>query len=383
MQAALTSPRLRRRAALTLLAVILALAALWLATHIPHTLSVFVVAAFVAAGVSPVVVRLERFLPRAGAIAVVYAGLLAVGVLLAFLVVPALLAQVQILATAAPSSVDGLQQRIDAAQRFLRLHFLRGSFAPGAGDLHSIVASRTSLAVTTVLASLTDILVRAFTAAFVGISALVLSAFFVYRGERLVDGVYQFLPEKRRATARALVIELAEVFGSFVSGQVALCAITGALIFGLTAATGFKFALLLAIVAGLAYAVPFVGMIVAHVVALVLAAPEGTQMVLWVQAIVFVVARVVDNVFVPKVMADSVGVSPVVVMFAVFAGGELFGLPGLLLGIPIAALTKVAWSFYRRNDPYETPLPEEAVPSDAPSAAAAPGLALEIPAARL
>jgi hypothetical protein len=46
-------------------------------------------------------------------------------------------------------------------------------------------------------------------------------------------------------------------------------------------------------------------------------------------------------------MSESVGVSPIVVMFATFAGGELFGLPGLLLGIPMAALAKVAWRFYR------------------------------------
>jgi predicted PurR-regulated permease PerM len=46
-------------------------------------------------------------------------------------------------------------------------------------------------------------------------------------------------------------------------------------------------------------------------------------------------------------MSESVGVSPIVVMFAVFAGGELFGLPGLLLGIPAAALAKVAWRFFR------------------------------------
>jgi predicted PurR-regulated permease PerM len=92
-------------------------------------------------------------------------------------------------------------------------------------------------------------------------------------------------------------------------------------------------------------------MVVAHVVALVLAAPQGPQMVLWTQIILFTIARVSDNVLVPKVMSESVGVSPIVVMFATFAGGELFGLPGLLLGIPIAALAKVAWRFYRAQPP--------------------------------
>jgi predicted PurR-regulated permease PerM len=46
-------------------------------------------------------------------------------------------------------------------------------------------------------------------------------------------------------------------------------------------------------------------------------------------------------------MSERVGVSPIVVMFSVFAGGELFGLPGLLFGIPAAALAKIAWRFFR------------------------------------
>jgi predicted PurR-regulated permease PerM len=88
-------------------------------------------------------------------------------------------------------------------------------------------------------------------------------------------------------------------------------------------------------------------MLVAHAIGLVLAAPQGLQTVIWVQVIVFTIGRISDNLLVPKVMSDSVGVSPIVVMFAVFAGGELFGLPGLLLGIPVAALGKVAWRFFR------------------------------------
>jgi predicted PurR-regulated permease PerM len=60
----------------------------------------------------------------------------------------------------------------------------------------------------------------------------------------------------------------------------------------------------------------------------------------------FLIARVSDNVLVPKIMGQSVGVSPIGVMFAVFAGGELFGIPGLLLGIPAAALVKILWRYF-------------------------------------
>src|SRR5262249_11898871 len=92
----------------------------------------------------------------------------------------------------------------------------------------------------------------------------------------------------------------------------------------------------------------FVGMLVAQVVGAVLAAPQGWGMIWEVSIIIFVVARVSDNVLVPKIMGPSVGVSPIAVMFGVFAGGEMFGLPGLVLGIPAAALAKVLWRIFVR-----------------------------------
>ncbi len=360
MQAAINSPAFRRRALQSLGALVLGLLALWFASRIPRTLTVFVIAAFIAFGVAPIVAYFERFVARQVAIALVYVGLVITIIVLAFLVVPATLAQIQVIGANSPAYIEAVQNWIDAAQKFLGDHFGKAYLPPGYGDLRGFIGARISLGVSATLSSFTDILINTFTAAIIGISALVLSAFFLVRGETVADSFYAILPARRRDTARALGFELAHVFGSYVSGQAALCTITGAFIFTGTLATGFKFALLLGIVAGIAYAVPFVGMIAAHLVALVLAAPQGLQTVIWVQVIVFTVGRVSDNLLVPKIMSDSVGVSPIVVMFAVFAGGELFGLPGLLLGIPAAALAKVAWRFFRARRAEETeivPLP--------------------------
>jgi len=347
MQASLNSPRWRRRLVIGLGVAALALAALWLASHIPRTLTVFLIAAFIAFGVNPIVEALARRMPRALAILIVYAGLLATVVILTLLVIPALVVQVGVLAGNAPSYIVAAQGLIDDLQASLRTHLGQAYLPPGYSDLRGLLASKLAFAITGSLSSLTQILVDAFTATFIGVSALVLSAFFVIRGEHVADSLYEFLPAERRPTARALAGELAHVFGAFVSGQVALCAITGALIYAITSFMNFKFALLLGIVSGLAYAVPFVGQVFAHAAAILLAAPQGGGMVLAVNAAVFAVGRVADNLLVPKIMSESVGVSPIVVMFSVFAGGELFGLPGLLLGIPAAALAKVAWRFYQ------------------------------------
>ena len=153
-------------------------------------------------------------------------------------------------------------------------------------------------------------------------------------------------PPKRRGTARKLAAEVTALFSNYISGQVIVSAITGAVIAIGTAVLGFKFSLIIGIISGVAYAIPVVGMLVAELIALPMCAPQGLWMIVWVQVIMFGMARISDNVLVPKIMGQSVGVSPIGAMFAVFAGGELFGIPGLILGIPVAALIKILWRYF-------------------------------------
>jgi predicted PurR-regulated permease PerM len=348
VQATLRSPRFQRRAAITAGLIVLGIVAIWFASRIPRTLAVFTVAAFIAFGVQPIVKRLERWMPRAAAIAIVYLGLIGLIVILSVLVVPALIEQVQVLGYNAPSYIASGQGWIDGAQTWLKSHLSRSSnLAVGSGDLKGLLQDKLSAWLAVSLASLSNILINTFTVAFVVVSAVVLSAFFLFRGEHVADAFYGLIPERRRPNVRALTHQMAHVFGAYVSGQAALCVIVGTFIFAICAAIGCKFALLLGILCGIGYAVPFVGGVFSQVLGAVLAAPQGGQMVLWVSLTIFGVARFADNLLVPKIMSESVGVSPIVVMFSVFAGGELFGIAGLLLGIPAAALIKVAWQFVR------------------------------------
>jgi predicted PurR-regulated permease PerM len=316
-------------------------------------------------------------MPRAAAIALVYVALIALIVVLTLLVVPALLEQIAVLGYNAPAYIGSLQGELDRVQIWIHDHLGRAAvFAPGTSDLKTIFSERLSAGFSASLASLSNIVINTFTAAFVGVSAVVLSAFFLLRGEHVADAFYGIVPASRRPNVRALSLQMAEVFGAYVSGQAALCAIVGCLIFALTTLIGFKFGLLLGIVCGIAYAVPFVGAVFSQLVAVLLAAPQGGQQIIWVSLIVFGISRVADNLLVPKIMSESVGVSPIVVMFSVFAGGELFGVAGLLLGIPAAALIKVAWQFVRAGgfrvveETAEAKLAETAarpVPAPAPS----------------
>jgi predicted PurR-regulated permease PerM len=328
------------------LVVILALA-LWFATRIPKTIAIFVIAAFIASAVYPVSEWLaKRRVPRLWAIAMVYAVLVIVTIVLLVIIVPMTLAQMQVLVQSAPAYLHGTQAWLQAAQSALRAHFPEANIPPQLLNVQQIGAQRINELLALTVTSLGTFALNIVTGLFIAFSALILSFFFLLNPQKLAESFAGFFPPSKRATARKLSSEAAAVFGGYIAGQVIVSAITGIVIAAITAALGFKFALLVGIISAIGYAIPIIGMLVAQIIALALSAPQGPFVLIFVQVVMFGVARISDNVLVPKIMGGTVGVSPITVMFAVFAGGELFGLPGLILGIPAAAIAKLVWKYF-------------------------------------
>ncbi len=346
MQAALTESS-RRRVWIAAGALIFLALALIFFTHIPKTVAIFVTAAFVASAVAPVVAWLEEHrLPRAWAITAVYTLLILFTIVLLVIVVPMSVVQSQLLIANTPAYLHAAQAWAIGAQAALRARFPQANIPPQLLNIQSFGAQRVSEILSVTIASLGAFAINIATGLFIAFSALTLSFFFLLNHEGLAQGFAGFFPPSKRAMARRLSTEAVGVFGGYIAGQVIVSLITGVVIGVVTAIFGFKFALLIGILSAIGYAIPIIGMIVVQLIALMLSAPQGLFVVVMVQAVMFAMARVSDSVLVPKIMGGTVGVSPITVMFAVFAGGELFGLPGLILGIPAAAIARLLWRYF-------------------------------------
>ncbi len=323
-----------------------ALIAIWWITRlIPHTISIFLIAAFIAFGVRPVVTLLVRArIPKWVAVSLVYVVLMLIVVLVLLVIVPMAVVQSQTLIANMPSYASAVHGWIVDLRNALqdRLPMLQ---IPSI-DVAQVGANQIGAFASGTLASIGVIVINTATWLFIAFAAIVLSFYFLLNDEGLAEGFTMLFPPRRRATARKIVIEVTDVFGKYIFGQLVVSAITGIVIAVASAAIGFKYPLIIGLISAIAYAVPVIGMLIAQVIALILCAPQGAWMILWVQVIMFSMARISDMVLVPKIMGTSIGVSPIGVMFAVFAGGELFGFPGLILGIPAAALIKILWRYF-------------------------------------
>ncbi|MFP6698833.1 MAG: AI-2E family transporter [Alphaproteobacteria bacterium] len=160
----------------------------------------------------------------------------------------------------------------------------------------------------------------------------------------------QWLPRQYANTVRTLLASIDEVMAGFIRGQGTVCLILASF-YGLSLTlAGLEFGLIIGLFSGLVSFVPFVGALLGLVLSMLTALtqflPHGEYGHIAVIAAVFVVGQVMEGyVLTPRLLGDRIGLHPVWVMFALLAGGALFGFVGVLIAVPAAAAIGVMVRF--------------------------------------
>jgi predicted PurR-regulated permease PerM len=156
--------------------------------------------------------------------------------------------------------------------------------------------------------------------------------------------IVHLIPARHREGFINVSERVGDVFSGYVRGLIIVCA-GFAVVLGVVLALLFRlpYALMIALVAGVLYAVPYVGgaATIAIAALVAVATQHGTGFVVGVVMAVLVVQQLFDQIITPRVVGGLVGLHPVVSLFALTAGGQLFGLPGMILAVPVAASAQV------------------------------------------
>lgn len=178
---------------------------------------------------------------------------------------------------------------------------------------------------------------------------LVASFYFLRDGHKFIAGFFRLFPKKVSQEIETVSLKINSVLGNYLRGQLLLVIIMAGLTYvGLTI-IGVRYALILSIFTGFAEIVPYVGPVVAALVAMGVA--FGDQMsrfnqlplidLVSVGALYFVLRQLEDLFIIPNVLGRLTKLHPLIVMFSVLAGGHLFGLLGYLGAVPVVASLKV------------------------------------------
>ncbi len=167
----------------------------------------------------------------------------------------------------------------------------------------------------------------------------------------LTARVGELIPRPVYPTINKLVTESNSVLSAFLRGQFSVMLALGVIYSVGLMIIGLDLSLLIGMGAGIVSFIPYLGAIVGMIVGVIMAIVQFGDLTIVVYVlIVFGVGQLLEGfVLTPLLVGDKIGLHPVAVIFAVLAGGQLFGFVGVLLGLPIAAIVMVLLRFAHQN----------------------------------
>ena len=309
----------------------------------------FVIGLVLALLLDPLADKLmKRGLSRIAASGLVFGIFLLLIFGIGWMTIPALIAQAGALAQNGPSFIDGLQVHLN---NFLTAHPKIGPFKMPAttAQLTSQVSGRLSGYLQQAGGGVVTFLIGSATVAVQFVLTLIIGFYFLVDIDRLRARLFYLAPEKWRSMMDHVGSDVGGVFSDYLRGLLIVCALYGAVTIGLLYGLSVfhhslaQYALLVGAAAGVLYAVPYLGSLTTALVTFVVAFAAATgdhQSGLAFGGIAvaatLAVNQVFDNVVTPRVVGGGVGLHPVLALFALVIGGELFGIWGMLLSVPIA-----------------------------------------------
>jgi predicted PurR-regulated permease PerM len=291
--------------------------------------------------ISPLVGIFRRRMPLIWAILLTY---VVIGAVIAFafvVIIPPLVSQARSLIANLPSAIAAIQRELGNPQSpWVRKlpPDLRNYIGSLPGQFGAI-AAKYGLGV-----------VQGTLGAFFSIASLFLSlvivpifsAYLFFDAGEVKRGFIGFIPPAARPKALAILSDLNATIGAFVQGQILDGAILGAMITVMLWIMHVPYALLIGVAAGVLNLIPYLGAIIGFIPSVLLAlAFNGWQNALIVGILFAVIQQIDGNVILPRVMKNSLQLSPLIIITSILVFSAFFGILGAFIAVPVAAMLRV------------------------------------------
>ncbi len=319
------------------------LALLWLLSDI---LLPFVAGMAIAYFFDPVCDRLERWgLGRTMATVAVTLLFVVALLLVLGLLIPMAINQAGEVARAVPAVIDLLRARLDEL-----LAAMQAEQPEVLERLRAFVSSRLGDAVSWLTGLVGNLLSGGL--AVISLLSLIfitpVVAFFLLRDwDEMVAKIDGWLPRQHAPTIRRLAREVDDILAGYVRGVATVCLVLGAFYAVALSLIGLNGGLFVGLLAGALSFIPYLGAIGGLLLSVGLAfAQFDSYWLVAGTAAIFLIGQAVEgNFLTPKLVGEKVGLHPVIVIFALLAGGALFGFTGVLIALPVSAVAGVLVRF--------------------------------------
>jgi len=316
-----------------------------------RTLILFLFSIFFAYLVNPAAARLEKlFHSRAWAVTVIYALLLVALGVFAFLVGPRIAHQSARLG----AQIPGLLDKSDTGQLSAQI----GQIAERIGAIHGW-SEKTQHEISDFIISRRDSLARIAQQAGIWIAegaqqlwmlfvVPILAIFFLRDGGNFHEVLLAMVQSRsQREFLQDVLQDLNQMLAGFIRGQLTLAALSFVAYSSFLGLMHAPYAMTLGMLGGALEFVPVAGPLLAGAAVMLVAVLSGYQHWAWILLFLVVWRLVQDYVFSPRIMGSSVELHPLAALFGILAGGEIAGILGVYLSIPVMASLRIVWRRWR------------------------------------
>lgn len=169
----------------------------------------------------------------------------------------------------------------------------------------------------------------------------IITFYYLKDKERLLGTLSSLIQKERYKKIGSILNDINRVLGGFIKGQLIVAAFVGVLTGVGCAVIGVPYALTIGFVAGITNIVPYFGPWIGGILPVLLALMHHPIMAVWVTLWIVIVQQIESSFISPQVMSHSVGLHPLTVIFSVLFFGNMFGILGMIIGVPLMGTIKV------------------------------------------
>lgn len=288
----------------------------------------------------------KRGIKRTYSILIVYLVLITVVIIVSFLFVPKLFNEFENFVRLMPSYFNRIYDYFNTL--FTRYSRHLDKLPPGFQEIKEVFLENLKEAqklLLNYLRNITNSIIGMFSKLINLIIVPILTFYFLKDKEYFKKKIILLVPKNQRNDIVQIGREIDKVLGKFIRGQLLVCVFVGVSTSIALLIIGIEFAIIIGLIAGIADIIPYFGPIIGIIPAIVFALLKEPIKVLWVIISFIVIQQLECNIIEPKIVGDSVGIHPVVIMLALIIGGNYFGIIGMLFAIPMTIVLKVASDF--------------------------------------
>lgn len=349
-----------------------------------YTLSSVIIAIIFAYIIDPIVNYLERKgIKRQFGVIIVYISVILIFGILIVSVIPKTINEISNLLTSLPAMVDTLIREvnnfvsnvfakfnIELPENFINVYKETNPKVNGDVEtpqivsdiLDSIKATINDLIVKvqgSLMGSLSNVLSKLYgflTSAFRLVLIIIFSFYFSVDKDRFMHRVKKAIPNKYRDDISYLTSNIDTALQQFIRGRMLMAIFVGLLTMAYLLVLRVDFAIIIGLITCVADIIPYIGPFLGCAPAVLFAFMDSPMKALWVLILFVIVQWVENNILAPKLIGDSTGLNPLVILISIIIGGGIFGVWGMVISVPLTSIFFILVDFIKikYNDRYSS-----------------------------